>query len=208
MLVGIIAHTGHTVCKITKYAAAIFAGDHRKAAGTYRVALLRAKERIDLRFFGGDDQFSGMGMKLLYNAVDFRPRMELRAKVRDCRIAQIPLCHIQIVTVAVHKAAARTNRQHPAGNAGTSAVEILTGGEEVTLVAAGHPTGSLGAASGALHLGDDHINAGPNHVSEYKVGPFLPRLPHLRLADQNGDTVRHYNGAELLLVFKQLGFAA
>ena len=70
VLIGVVAHTGHTVREIAENAAAIFAGDHRKAAGAYGVALLRAKEGVNLRFLGGNDQFTGTGVILFYNAVD------------------------------------------------------------------------------------------------------------------------------------------
>lgn len=70
VLIGVVAHTGHAVREVAENAAAIFAGDHRKAAGAYGVTLLRTKEGVDLRFLGGNDQFTGARMILFYNAVD------------------------------------------------------------------------------------------------------------------------------------------
>ena len=46
VLIGVVAHTGHAVREVAENAAAIFAGDHRKAAGAYGVTLLRTKEGV------------------------------------------------------------------------------------------------------------------------------------------------------------------
>ena len=70
VLIGVVAHTGHAVREVAENAAAIFAGDHRKAAGAYGVALLRTKEGVDFRFFRGNNQFTSTGVILLFNAVD------------------------------------------------------------------------------------------------------------------------------------------
>ena len=51
MLIGVVAHTDHTIRQITEYAAAILAGDHRKTPGADGMALLCTEEGIDLRFF-------------------------------------------------------------------------------------------------------------------------------------------------------------
>lgn len=61
VLIGVVAHTGHAVREVAENAAAIFAGDHRKAAGAYGVALLRTKEGVDFRFFRGNNQFTSTG---------------------------------------------------------------------------------------------------------------------------------------------------
>ena len=70
VLIGVVTHTGHAIREVAEYAAAIFSGDHRKAAGAYRVTLLRTKEGVDFRFFRGNNQFTSTGVILLYNAVD------------------------------------------------------------------------------------------------------------------------------------------
>ena len=70
VLIGVVTHTGHAVREVAENAAALFAGDHRKAAGAYGVALLRTKEGVDFRFFRGNNQFTGARMILFYNAVD------------------------------------------------------------------------------------------------------------------------------------------
>ena len=81
-------------------------------------------------------------------------------------------------------------------------MKILTGSKKAALAATGLTAGRLCTVSGTLHLGDDHIDAGPHHISKHEVGSLLSQLPHFGLADQNGDAIRHHNGTELPSVFK------
>lgn len=53
------------------------------------------------------------------------------------RVADLFLRHIKVVTIAVHKATAGADRQHPAGNAGTDSMKILTGSKKAALAATG-----------------------------------------------------------------------
>ena len=153
------------------------------------MTLLRTKEGVDFRFFRGNNQFTGTGVILLYNAVDLRARVELRAKIRDGRVADL-------------------DRQHPAGNTGTDSMKILTGSKKAALAATGLTAGRLCTVSGTLHLGDDYIDAGPHHISKHEVGSLLSQFPHFGLADQNGDAIRHHNGTEFPLIFKHSCLAA
>ena len=61
VLIGVVTHTGNAIREVAEHAAAIFSGDHRKAAGAYRVTLLRTKEGVDFRFFRGNNQFTSTG---------------------------------------------------------------------------------------------------------------------------------------------------
>ena len=76
--------------------------------------------------------------------------MELRAKIRDGRIADLSLGHIKVVAITVHKAAAWADCQHPAGNAGAGSMKILTGSKKAALAATGLTAGRLCTVSRLL----------------------------------------------------------
>lgn len=155
MLIGVVAHTDHTIGQVAEHAATVFAGDHRKAAGTDGVALLRTEEGIDLRLLDGDLQLIVIRVKYLHDAVDLHAGVVFIAQVWDRRIAHLSLGDIKIVAVAVHKASPGANSQHPALDAGSDAVQILPVGKEIPLAAIGKPAGTNGEAAFTLHLDDD-----------------------------------------------------
>ena len=123
MLIGVVAHTDHTIGQVAEHTATVFAGDHRKAAGTDGVALLRTEEGIDLRLLDGDLQLIVIRVKYLHDAVDLHAGVVFIAQVWDRRIAHLSLGDIKIVAVAVHKASPGANSQHPALDAATEGFE-------------------------------------------------------------------------------------
>ena len=137
MLIGIVAHADHTIGQVAEYTAAVFARDHRKAPGTDRVALLRAEEGINFRFLDGDLQFVLYRVEHLHNAVDLHAGMVFIAQVGNRCVAHLPLRDVQVMAIAVHKAATGANSQHPALDTRADAVQILPVGKVIPLAAVG-----------------------------------------------------------------------
>ena len=92
VLIGVVAHTDHAVGQVAEHAAAILAGDDRKASATYRMALLRSKEGIGLYLLDGDDQF------ILLRIIDLDDTIKLYARV--VFVAQVGNCLLNTVTIA------------------------------------------------------------------------------------------------------------
>ena len=155
MLIGVVAHTDHTIRQITEYAAAILAGDHRKTPGADGMALLCTEEGIDLRFFDGDLQLIVIRVEHLHNTVDLHARVVFIPQVRNRGVAHLPLGNIQIMSIAVYQTAPRPYGQHPALDTGADTAQILPVGKEIPLAAVGKPAGTNGEVSFTLHLDDN-----------------------------------------------------
>ena len=61
VLIGVVTHTGNAIREVAEHAAETLSGYNRKAAGAFRVMLLRTKEGDDFRFFRGNNQFTSTG---------------------------------------------------------------------------------------------------------------------------------------------------
>lgn len=105
MLVGVVAHTDHAVGQIAENTTAVLAGDDRKASAAYRMALLRSKEGIGLYLLDGNDQFIFLRVIDLDDAIEHYTRVILIAQVGNCRIAYLALRKVDIMSIALCKAA-------------------------------------------------------------------------------------------------------
>ena len=110
MLVGVVAHTDHAVGQIAENTTAVLAGDDRKASAAYRMALLRSKEGIGLYLLDGNDQFIFLRVIDLDDAIEHYTRVILIAQVGNCRIAYLALRKVDIMSIALCKAAPGAHR--------------------------------------------------------------------------------------------------
>ena len=195
MLVGVVAHTDHAVGQIAENTTAVLAGDDRKASAAYRMALLRSKEGIGLYLLDGNDQFIFLRVIDLDDAIEHYTRVILIAQVGNCRIAYLALRKVDIMSIALCKAAPGAHRHKLAFHARSNAMQILAVGEEVTLAAARKATGANGEARLTLDLDDNEVDLCTDHILQHVIRSFFPLLPHLRFGDHDTHAVGNHNGA-------------
>ena len=206
MLIGVVAHTDHTIGQVAEHTAAVLARDHREAPGTDGVTLLCTEEGIDLRLLDGDLQLIVIRVKYLHDAVDLHAGVVLVAQIGNGGVAHLPLSDIQIMAVAVHKAAPRADSQHPAFDTGSDTVQIFAVSEKIPLAAVCKPAGTNGEAAFALHLDDNKVDGGAHHILQHVVRALLALFPHFRSRDHDAHTVRHHDGTVHGFLFALLSF--
>lgn len=100
------------------------------------------RKGIGLYLLDGNDQFIFLRVIDLDDAIEHYTRVILIAQVGNCRIAYLALRKVDIMSIALCKAAPGAHRHKLAFHARSNAMQILAVGEEVTLAAARKATGA------------------------------------------------------------------